>query len=818
MPYPPSPALSLLAGAMRRGLLFGLLATTPLLPMVAQAAGAELGAVRHYDIAAGSLDQALNRFASTAGILLSVDAQLTEGKRSAGLRGRYTTASGLALLLDGSGLQAVPAGNGWSVQAAPTGTALTLGATQINAREQENAWGAVDGIVAKRSATGSKTDTPLTEIPQTINVVTAAEIAERGALSIAQALRYTPGVSSSGFTDSHMLTDEMSSRGFAPAPLYLDGAYLPYAGSLGGAPQVEPYSLERVEVLKGPASVLYGQNQPGGIINMVTKKPTEEARGEVKLGAASYDRTSAAVDVSGPLNEDRSLLYRFLALGNTGSEQIDYTESQRLFLAPSLTWNLNDATALTVYAQVQRDDALPDYQPLPVVGTLKRGPGGQRISRDFFSGDPRYNDYQRKQYVLGANFEHQFNDDLTLRQSVRYVDLRDDYKGFYLRWYGTDGSGQTDYSRATRNKLNWEQHNSTLSLDNNLEFKLATGALQHTLLAGLDYRHFSRQYDGYNDYFTKSIDLYNPDYSVTTDTPPLTHQWDNTVGQLGAYLQDQIKWGDFILTLGGRQDRATINNKDLIDDSRTVRKDSAFTGRAGLTWLAGYGFAPYVSYSESFLPVVGSDFSGKAFEPTTGKQVEAGVKYQPPGQDALLTLSVFEIKQQNMQTSDFEHPGFSVQKGEVRSRGAEFEAKATVDQALDLIAALTYLDIRTTRSNDPTEIDKRLVGQAPWSGSLWANYRLSSGALEGLGLGAGVRWVGSQYGNSANTLRLPSYTVFDAAVHYDLGRVDAALRGAQVSLNVQNLLDKTYVSSCNWELGCYYGKARTVSAEVAYRW
>lgn len=767
-----------------------------------------------YDIPAGPLASQLNRFAAQSGIYLAGDAALTTGKTSQALHGSYGVEQALQILLDDSGLTAQAIGNGrYELNlAVDQSSALQLGATTVSGR-QENAWGQVDGYVATRSGSGTKTDTPISEIPQTINVVTADEISARGATSIAQALNYTPGVSSSGFTQSHMLADEMSSRGFAPAPLYLDGAYLPYAGSLGGAPQIEPYSLERVEVLKGPASVMFGQNQPGGIVNMVSKKPTGEKRHEVRLGVASHDRINGALDVGGPLaSDDDSVLYRVLALANSGNEQIDYTESQRLFIAPSLTWNLSNASAITVYLQAQRDDAVPDYQPLPMIGTLKRGTNGKRIDRDFFQGEPGYNDYMREQYIFGLNFSHQFSDDLQLRQSLRYVDVNDDYQGFYLRWYANP-----EMTTATRNKLDWEQRNNTLSIDNNLELKIDTGALEHTLLAGVDYRRFSRKYDGYNNYYAEPIDLYDPDYGVISDNPVMDYQWDNTVNQTGLYFQDQIRWNDLILTLGGRQDWAGLNNKDLLADTHTTRDDEALTGRVGVTWLAGNGIAPYLSYSESFLPVVGSDYSGKAFEPTTGKQLEAGIKYQPEGQRSLLTFSVFEIKQQNMETEDLAHPGFSIQAGEVRSQGAELEAKAQITEALNIIAGVSYLNTRITNSNYGDE-GKQVVGQAPWSGSLWADYHFATGVFDGLGLGAGMRWTGKQYADADNDMTTPSYAVFDAAVRYDLGRVDTSLRGTEVSLNAQNLFDRTYVSSCNWELGCYYGKARTLKAEVAYRW
>lgn len=237
MPHHPTQKFFPLTDVLRRAMFATLLATAPMLPSLAVAEDTSLNQVRQYAIAGGSLDQVLNRFASDAGILLSVDAQLTAGKRSEGLQGRFDVAKGLERLLAGSGLQAVYAQGGWSLQAVAQNGPLQLGATRVSAiQAQENAWGPVDGIVAKRSATGSKTDSALVEIPQTINVVTAAEVKSRGAQSVTEALRYTPGITGGGFSDQVKIFDEPTSRGFSPSPLYLDGLHLPYGGgSTGGA-------------------------------------------------------------------------------------------------------------------------------------------------------------------------------------------------------------------------------------------------------------------------------------------------------------------------------------------------------------------------------------------------------------------------------------------------------------------------------------------------------------------------------------------------------------------------------------------------------
>ena len=806
--------------AIRCALLGAALAAPAGLMLGSTAAMAQSLAEVAFDIAPGPLDRALNQFAASAGVTLSFDPAHVRGLKSPGLRGRHEVDAGLHQLLAGNRLQALRQANGsYSLLPAAGEGVMQLDATSITGAVAESAWGPVDGYVASRSASATKTDTPILEIPQSINVVTAEQVQNQGARNLTQALRYTPGLNIGGFTDRNSIADEITSRGFAPTPLYFDGAYVPYAGSLGGAPQIDPYTLERIEVLKGPSSVLFGQNQPGGLVNMVSKRPTAEARNQVRLGAGSYNRVNGAFDSSGPLDGQGEFTYRLIGVANKGNEQVDHTHSERTLLAPSLSWTPNEATRLTLLAQVQHDEGAADYQSLPRVGSLDRGPDGQRIDRHFYSGDSRYNDYRRDQLILGYELRHAFSDDLILRSTARYIDVRDRYRGFYLRSFASDGNGETDYTRANRVKLDWRQHNIAWTLDNNLEYSFATGALQHMALVGADYRHFSRRYDGYNAYNVLPVDLYGKNnYDTSSVTPQLDTRWDNTVRQTGVYLQDQIRLDQWILTIGGRQDWAELDNKDLLAHSIASQRDSKFTGRVGLTYLTSFGLAPYVSYSQSFLPSVGTmapERGGKAFDPTEGEQYEVGVKYQPL-EKTLLTASVYQVKQKNTLTGDTEYPQYQTQNGEVRSRGVELELKSSLG-AFDVLAAAGYIDSFYTASTYGDQ-GNRSEAQAPVSASLWVDYHVSAAGLDGLTVGGGARHTGRKPGDSANSFDVPAYTVYDVTLRYDLGRLEPGLRGLQASLNVQNLFDREYVSDCNYSFGCYYGQERVASVQMSYDW
>ncbi|SFS29013.1 TonB-dependent siderophore receptor [Pseudomonas sp. NFACC42-2] len=816
MPHHP---IQPLARALRGGLFVSLLATVPLLPTQVHAEDST-EALRAYNIPAGSLDQALNQFASASGILLSVDASLTQGKRTTGLQGSYGVGSGLERLLAGSGLVAVQAQGGWSLQAMSSAGPLQLGATQISAQQaEESAWGPVDGLVATRSASGSKTDSALVEIPQTINVITAAEIKARGAQSVTQALLYTPGMTAGGFADRVKLFDEPTSRGFTPTPLYLDGLHLPYGGgSTGGALQIEPYSLERIEVLKGPASVLYGQNQPGGLVNMVSKRPSETPVHQVVLEAGTYEHKSAAIDLSGPLDEQGQFLYRLTGLANDGQDEINYVENKRQFIAPSLTWRPNDDTRVTLFAQYQKDKGVPEAQGLPASGTLWANPNG-KIKRDVFIGEPGVNQYNREQYVLGYEISHRLNDTWTLKQNARYAEVDDRYTAplHGYRFVANPATGVQDQRYLQRFGVDWAQNNKVFGVDSIAQAEFDTGALSHTVIVGLDYYHSGSLFHGLYDRNPPVIDLFKPVYGQRLNFGQ-PYRWDRTLSQTGLYVQDQIKLDKWALVLGGRYDWASVVNKEPLQGTRFASKDEAFTGRAGLVYLFDNGLAPFVSYSESFLPLTGTDAQRKPFDPSTGKQYEVGMKYQPPGQKSFVQVAVYQLDQENVLTTN-PNDTFSTQSGAMRSRGVELEAKAALSDAWEIIASAARNDIKYTKDEEGRQ-GRHPAGISPLTASMWVNYTVQGDTpLSGLGAGLGVRYARQSLGDYyEGAFSVPSYSVYDASLNYDLGASPLKLKGVKLAMNVQNLTNKTYVSQCTSDLDCYYGEGRTVVSSLTYDW
>ena len=706
------------------------------------------------------------------------------------------------------------------------------------AAEADRSEGPVTGYVADQTRSATKTATPLTEIPQSISIVTSDQMKVQGAQTVGQALRYTPGVVAdpSGGNDSQRY-DFQNIRGLPYVGRhYLDGMKATFGTGNIAMPSFDTFMLERVEVLRGPGSVLFGQNDPGGLINMISKRPTATPFGEITLSLGNHGHRQATLDTSGKLNEDGSLLYRLGILGRMADNQVDFVESERFLIAPSFTWRPSADTSLTILTHYQRDPKGGYYGSFPELGTLREAPFG-KIRRSFNPGEPGFDHFSRTQYGLGYVFDHRFNDVWSVRQNLRYLDSKADVRA-------VSANMLIPPTMLNRSSLAAHGHTRSLTIDNQLQAEFDAGAVKHTLLFGLDYLKADwQQFQGLGAFGVPPIDVLNPQYGSPVPVPDshpaamVLSQGNYKQSQLGLYAQDQMKFGGFTLTGGVRYDWAkTQNDRDsslfhpligLIDTSvHDKTKDGSFSGRVGLNYQFDNGLAPYVSYSTSFIPVLGIGGGAKSFVPLEGEQTEIGIKYQPLGSKHFVGVALFDIKQKNALTPDpdpmsicvgLAGPGpCQIQTGEMRSRGLEIEGKLSLSDNASLIASYTYLDTTITRSNGP-DLGKRPVNTPAHMAALWADYRFTEGALSGLGLGAGVRYFGRTYADTLNTTTVPSYTLVDAALWYDLGALSRQLKGYSLKLNVSNLLDETYVS-CSATDFCNYGLGRTVVGSVSYRW
>jgi iron complex outermembrane receptor protein len=567
--------------------------------------------------------------------------------------------------------------------------------------------------------------------------------------------------------------------------------------------RMEPYGIERIEVLRGPSSVLYGQNSPGGMLNIISKRPLDEPFHELQFLAGSDQRFQGAFDMSGPVDREKTFLYRVIGLVRDSETQVDYVDDNRQFIAPSFTWRPNEDTSLTVLTHFQREDIGTTLGFLPASGTLLDNPYGE-IPRNRFTGEPDYDHFDKTEWSVGYRLEHAFDDTWTVRQNARFGQIDVDLGQVY-------GAGlDVDQRTLLRNVFTSDEKVNAFSIDNQVQASFDTGPVQHTALLGLDFqRHHFRQQSGFAA--APPLDIYDPDYGADVGDPPLYLDADITLQQTGLYLQEQAKLFDrLVLVLGGRQDWASIDTDDHLADVRIGQDDDDFTWRGGVVDLSPIGLAPYFSYSESFFPTATLDANGQPLKPETGRQYEAGIKYQPEGFDSFFTVSAFDIRRQNYVTYD---ENFNPrQTGEINSRGLELEAQMSLADGLNMTAAYTWLPrFKVTKSADRTEHSRRVPSVPEHMASLWADYRFRQGPLEGLGFGGGVRYVGPTEGNAHNdkAMEVPSYTLFDAALSYEL-------YGIKAQLNVKNIADKRYVGSC-WDT-CYYGSGRVFTGTVTYRW
>ncbi|MGY2376348.1 TonB-dependent siderophore receptor [Pseudomonas sp. SDO524_S393] len=811
-------------------------AAVPLLNVSFALAEESSSAVRRFSIPAGDLSQALNSLAEQAGLVLAFDASLTRGKRSTGLSGQYDTEVALNQLLAGSGLQALKISTDrYRLEPVPdNGGAMELQTTTISgAYQSESPTGPVAGYVATRSLSGTKTDTALVETPQSISIVTKDQMRAQNAESLNQILRYSAAVvpETRGATASRL--DQLTIRGFAPAT-YLDGLRVP--SSRDALPQKDAFDLERVEVLRGPASVLYGQGTPSGVINMVTKRPLDTPFHEVGVEYGTFDKKRTTFDLSGPIDDQGVYSYRVAGLFDDADGQVEHTETRRQSLSSAFTWRPDDATSLTLLGHFQKDPKGASYGSVPAWGSVLHSPTGRSIDVDFYDGEKHFEKSDREHYSLGYAFEHHFNDVWTVRQNARYLRAEGVYRSIY------NSNLQADYRTSNRSTIATDVDMDAYTLDNQVQAKFDTGPLQHTLLAGLDYQNTSTDTKaGYGR--GPTLDIFDPVYGAPVATPAFSTDATSRSEQTGVYLQEQMKWDKWVLLLGGRYDWASTDSTTKTLSSGAKSKSSldskAFTGRVGLVYLFDNGLAPYASYAESFNPQSGTGYGGSVFKPTEGKQYEIGIKYQPPGSNSFITAAIFDLRQTNVPTLDPDPTHLcgngrcSVQDGEQQSRGFELEGKASLNDNLDITAAYAYLDNRTSKSNSTTQYAPISdVGTGPaiplkgttsygvprHTASAWADYTFHDGHLKGFGVGAGARYVGSSWGDTANTLKVPGYTLFDAAVHYDIPNIASLKDNLRLALNASNLANKEYVASCYSYSWCWYGSQRTVQASATYQW
>jgi iron complex outermembrane receptor protein len=630
------------------------------------------------------------------------------------------------------------------------------------------------GYVVRDATTGTKSDTPLLETPATVNVIPRKQLDDQRLLTLPEALGWVPGF---GDESSRGGFERFTLRGFFASDFtLLDGLRVDPRFWV----KQEVFGLERVEVLKGPASVLYGQVAPGGIVNLVSKRPRPEAHYELGYTAGSFGFHQGTVDVGGPITADKSALYRFTALYLDRDDFVDFVNKDRLYIAPALTLRLGNDTTLTLLANYIRDN-LVEPIGIPANGAFLANRNG-KIPIERFVGEPRFNQDRAFRLQGGYQLEHRFTENLRLRNNFRVQSFEFDDDNVRPDTLLGDQRTVTRFASGDRVR------GTNVGMDTNLEWTFRTGPVSHRMLGGVDV-FWDRFADRF--YFTPNVaplDVFNPVYGSPVTVTRADFIFDGVFNafQAGVYVQDQMTiFKNLTVLLGARFDDARNRGEDRIFGGSTSQHDRAATWRAALLYQFLPGLAAYASYATSFTPITfGSKADGAPLKPEHGEQYEIGLKADLFRGRFTSALALYDLTRQNVITADPVSPFFSIQTGEQRSRGVEWDGRVKIMPGWDLLAFYAFTEAEITK--DTTfERGNRLPAVPKHSAGLWSTWALQSGVLKGLGVGFGGRYVGERMIDLANSLELPDYVVLDASVFYRWGPL-----GAQ--LNFKNLTDKTY--------------------------
>ncbi|NVK72795.1 MAG: TonB-dependent siderophore receptor [Oceanospirillaceae bacterium] len=692
--------------------------------------------------------------------------------------------------------------------------------------------------VSKVAQTATKTDEQITKIPRAVSVVTREHMDDRAPISISDALQYTPSIQTNFYGEDNK-QDWFVIRGFKQANngLYQDGTRLYSSGFYSW--QVDPFMLERIEVLRGPASTLNGQTPPGGVVNVISKRAQlEEDFGSVTGTIGSYDRKEINLDVNKAIND--KLAFRMVAITRENGTKVDSVEANRTLLAPSLTWKISDATKLTVLASYQKDDSDPYLQFLPMEGTLTSNPNG-KIGYDTALGNADWETFEREQTSVGYELEHAFNDSLSFQQSARFshmdINLRQMYFGQYsadVPTYGSLLDPTNSRSDIVRSASTADGDSDAFNIDNRFIYTFNSGKTKHTLLAGIDYQSIDINNKDYasdpvvadgNKIVTglniadPRFNIYNPSYSsnivllnsrtfaTLTDADLQTTKTKNR--QLGFYLQDKANITDkFTVIAGARYDDTSNETNNTSTNKKTDIDLHQWTGNLGASYQLDNGLVPYANYAQSFTPILALDANNNPAKPEKADNYEVGVKFKPNSFDGQFGIAAYQVTKENLTSGSSGTADFR-QLGEVRNRGIEFEAVANLNRAITVVGTLSYVDSEVIKDTNSANVGKTPAQIASKLASVWGNYRFIDGILDGLKVGAGVRYIGETYADNTETNKVPSYALVDAMASYQIDNY-------KFQLVAKNLFDKEYIATCSGF--CYYGDSRNIMASVTYDW
>ena len=667
-------------------------------------------------------------------------------------------------------------------------------------------------IVTGTTAFGAtKSDTPIVETARTLSVETADMFIDKGALNLASALAYVSGVTAEPYGFSTR-GDFPQSRGLE-LPRYRDSIQELF-GSYNST-RADLYTVEQIEVLKGPASVLYGQGSPGGIVNYVSKTPRDTFGGELRAEVGNFDRYQVAGDVTGPIGgEDSPFSFRLVGLYRDTGTQVDQVDEETKVIMPSLAWQATPDTRFTLIGLVQDTDSDTAAQFIPIKGTLEPLDDGTYLDWQVYAGEEGFNRYNTSSDQVTLLGEHRINDNLMIEGTALWRSGEADYHQAWPAFIGgtryiNDVLGVNLFTDTTVARTFYQGDNTfdQLAGDIRLRADFTTGALEHELLAGV--QHQDVETDSNTSYyfaggalvgdFRYVLDLKNPVYTGAPDQAVFDAIYNDaptqTTKDMGVYLSDQMAYDKWRFTAGIRFD--SVEN----EAGAVSQEDDAVSTSFGVLYRFDNGFSPYVSYAESFEAVVGTDINGNQLEPEEARQYEVGFKYEPRGIPGLITASYYDIEISNLPNPNSLPGNAAQQQGISTLKGFEAEARLQFDEIYFQAAASTI------DAEDPNGF--KLAAIPETQASIWTTWR-PDGAWEGFKAGAGIRYVGETVSENATlSYTTPDYTLGDLMVGYEWDQWD-------FSVNARNITDEDYLTGCLTRGDCFPGLRRTVVASLSY--
>jgi iron complex outermembrane receptor protein len=830
-----------------------------------------LAAPQSIDIKGQSLAEALKILGQQTGLQIIYNADLITGKYSPAVQGSYESTEVLQQLLNGSNVTFNLSENTVTLISINDISSKNMGTLALTTIENPN-----EGYAATRSSTGSKTDTAIIDIPRSISVVTRKQLNDQNVTNISEALRYTPGVFSE-VNGVNSREAHISSRGFTGVATYVDGMNF----DSDNFPLQDMYGLERVEVLRGPASTLYGSGSLAGVVNVTTKRPTAEPIKEVEILGGSYEHKEARFDFSGSITDNEQLLYRLTGLWRDSGSQIDKVDDDKQYFAPTISWKPNDKLDLTLLGFYQKDSGGNLNLTLPLTGSLLPNPNGT-ISNNAFFGEPDTDHYEKKTTSGGWDIKYRFNDQWQLKHQARHTES-DDFTSFYysnglLSDFITANpfpfailfpnaltapnqplpelinapsigpfpavvnginplAGLIPLNTILRAPYMYRNYRDDFTTDTHILGKMITGSFEHNLLMGLDYskkdfndNSYSQASGGFPSGLLDAIsgystlDVFNPVYGAPVQLfDNLTREQHSTIKQLGFYLQDQISLDDkLILTLGVRHDDYDKKQKLLVYDAVTEDyhlKDKATTYQGGINYKFDSGLSPYASYAESFNPQSGEDYLFRPFDPITGTQYEFGLKYEMPSGNLMATFAWFDLTRQNVVTTDELHVGCGgTAFGVCETTLGEVASKGVEFEVK--ATPLPELNIIASFSTNDVHTTKADVQDKIGKSPIQQPEKLASLWAKYTfqsGMLEGFGVLGGVRYVGSTYADASNTLVVPSHSVFDLGLHYNTRYGFDFALNASNVTDKYYLASCTTRV-CSQGLARKVTVSVKYRW